>query len=202
MILKVSLLFIKLLICLAGQDDEDAACATCAAASEVVKVKAKSAEMLDESSLCGDPLMYATFVAPVHQYSTETEPSRQASFNYPSRQPSFKQNSSEADGGSQGSQSLLNVPPSGGIRTSLTPDRGLGPDRGLSQPPHDDEVQDIYAEVPPEWPLPPVPPLHTNINTSEMQKSSAIVGQHDQDCLEISQEELERQVCDLYKSIF
>ena len=184
-------LFIKL-ICLAGQDDEDAACATCAAASEAVKVKAKSAEMLDEAvSLCGDPLMYATFVAPVHQYSTETEPSRQASFNYPSRQPSFKQNSSEADGGSQGSQSLLNVP-SGGLRTSLTPDRGL------SQPPHDDEVQDIYAEVPPEWPLPPVPPLHTNITTSEMQKSSAIVGQHDQDCLEISQEELERQVCDLY----
>ena len=50
-----------------------------------------------DDSLCGDPLMYATFVAPVHQYSTETEPSRQASFNYPSsRQPSFKQNSSEA----------------------------------------------------------------------------------------------------------
>ena len=35
-----------------------------------------SNDALDES-LCGDPLMYATFVAPVHQYSTETEPSRQ-----------------------------------------------------------------------------------------------------------------------------
>ena len=50
-------------------------------------------------SLCGDPLMYATFVAPVQQYSTEsTEPSRQPSFNYAnSRQPSFKQNSSETE---------------------------------------------------------------------------------------------------------
>ena len=37
-----------------------------------------SKDALDES-LCGDPLMYATFVAPVHQYSTETEPSRQVS---------------------------------------------------------------------------------------------------------------------------
>ena len=175
---------------ISGQEDEDAGCATCAAASEAEKAKAKSAELLDETSLCGDPLMYATFVAPVHQYSTETEPSRQASFNYPSRQPSFKQNSSEADGGSQGSQSLLNVPPSGsgGLRTSLTPDRA-----SLSQP-HDDEVQDIYAEVPPEWPLPPVPPRgHSSITASEMQKSS-VAGQHDQDCLEISQEELERQV--------
>lgn len=45
-----------------------------------------------------------------------------------------------------------------------------------------DTVQDIYAEVPPEWPhLPPVPPHH-----SSMQK--------DQECVEISQEELERQV--------
>lgn len=65
-----------------NQDDDDE--------RKVVKQK----DILDES-LCGDPLMYATFVAPVHQYSTETEPSRQASFNYPSRQPSFKQNSSE-----------------------------------------------------------------------------------------------------------
>ena len=31
------------------------------------------------------------------QYSTETEPSRQPSFNYASRQPSFKQNSSETE---------------------------------------------------------------------------------------------------------
>ena len=162
--------------------------------------------------------MYATFVAPVHQYSTETEPSRQASFNYPSRQPSFKQNSSEADAGSHGSQSLLNVPCSSatgpGLRTSLTPDRGLSlqPDPSSSTttapppPPilhldQDDEVQDIYAEVPPEcWPLPPVPPQHCHTTTnavllssSEMQKSN--FGQHDQECLEISQEELERQVC-------
>ena len=56
-----------------------------------------SSEALD-LSLCGDPLMYATFVAPVQQYSTEsTEPSRQPSFNYASRQPSFKQNSSETE---------------------------------------------------------------------------------------------------------
>ena len=156
--------------------------------------------------------MYATFVAPVHQYSTETEPSRQASFNYPSRQPSFKQNSSEADAGSQGSQSLLNVPCSGGLRTSLTPDRGLSqpsdPSSSTAPPINlhdldqdDDEVQDIYAEVPPEciWPLPPVPPQlchNTNatvLSSSEMQKSN--FGQHDQECLEISQEELERQVC-------
>ena len=41
----------------------------------------------DEDDICGDPLVYATFVAPIHQYSTETEPSRQPSFN--SRQPSF-----------------------------------------------------------------------------------------------------------------
>ena len=55
-----------------------------------------------EDSLLGDPLVYATFVAPVQQYSTETEPSRQPSFNsrqpsFNSRQPSFKQNSAEAD---------------------------------------------------------------------------------------------------------
>ena len=43
--------------------------------------------------------VYATFVAPVQQYSTETEPgSRQPSFNsINSRQPSFKQSSSEAE---------------------------------------------------------------------------------------------------------
>ena len=69
--------------------------------------------------------MYATFVAPVHQYSTETEPSRQASFNYPSRQPSFKQNSSEADSQpdllqASGSGGHLGVPVQG-FRTSLTP---------------------------------------------------------------------------------
>jgi hypothetical protein len=41
----------------------------------------------EEDDSCGDPLVYATFVAPIQQYSTETEPSRQPSFN--SRQPSF-----------------------------------------------------------------------------------------------------------------
>jgi hypothetical protein len=41
----------------------------------------------EEDDICGDPLVYATFVAPIQQYSTETEPSRQPSFN--SRQPSF-----------------------------------------------------------------------------------------------------------------
>ena len=54
-------------------------CATCAE-------EARDSEL---DSLCGDPLVYATFVAPVQQYSTETEPSRQ---------PSVKQNSSEAEG--------------------------------------------------------------------------------------------------------
>ena len=152
--------------------------------------------MLDES-LCGDPLMYATFVAPVHQYSTETEPSRQASFNYPSRQPSFKQNSSEADGsqpdilqsqalgaGGAASSAAAAAIGAGGnnhlgvpsvLRTSLTPERAVYVPA--------DEVQDIYTEVPaPEWPLPPPP------RVAEMQKNS------DQDCVEISQEELERQV--------
>ena len=104
----------------------------------------------------------------------------QASFNYPSRQPSFKQNSSEADS----QPDLLQPTASGGghslgvpvpLRTSLTP-----PDRVYVT---SDEVQDIYTEVPPEWPpLPPVPPHHQQ----NMQK--------DQDCVEISQEELERQV--------
>ena len=63
----------------------------------------KSQDSEHEDSLLGDPLVYATFVATVQQYSTETEPSRQPSFN--SRQPSFnskgpsssKQNSSEVD---------------------------------------------------------------------------------------------------------
>ena len=57
--------------------------------------EAKGLESELDDSLCGDPLVYATFVAPVQQYSTETEPSRQPSFN--SRQQSFKQNSSEAE---------------------------------------------------------------------------------------------------------
>lgn len=62
-------------------------CAECAQES-----KEQEAE---DASLLGDPLVYATFVANIQQYSTETEPSRQPSFN--SRQPSFKQNSSEAE---------------------------------------------------------------------------------------------------------
>jgi hypothetical protein len=173
--------------------DEPEGCPSCAAAvSEAVEVvqtvsnsrnllhpsSAKS-DMLDDS-LCGDPLMYATFVAPVHQYSTDTEPSRQASFNYPSRQPSFKQNSSEADGSQpdilqpQIAQPLLGVPPAG-VRASLTPERV-----------YVDEVQDIYAKVPPEWPLPPVPPRHQGFEMQQPLQSS--------DCVEISQEELERQV--------
>ena len=57
-------------------------CATCAQ-------EARGGQDSELDSLCGDPLVYATFVAPVHQYSTETEPSRQ---------PSVKQNSSEAEG--------------------------------------------------------------------------------------------------------
>ena len=152
--------------------------------------------VLDES-LCGDPLMYATFVAPVHQYSTETEPSRQASFNYPSRQPSFKQNSSEADGSQPDilqpqPQPLLGVPAttSRHLRASLTP-----PDQ--RQMYNVDEVQDIYTEVPPEWPLPPVPPRHHHysqqLSLSEIMHKAPLATS-EQDCLEISHEELEHQV--------
>jgi len=76
-----------------ARDSSARVCATCAQ-------EAKGQESELEDSLFGDPLVYATFVATVQQYSTETEPSRQTSFN--SRQPSFKQNSSEAE--SQGQQ--------------------------------------------------------------------------------------------------
>ena len=65
-------------------------CATCAS-----QVKGQQSEDI-EDSLFGDPLVYATFVATVQQYSTETEPSRQPSVV--SRNPSFKQNSGEAEG--------------------------------------------------------------------------------------------------------
>ena len=65
-------------------------CATCAS-----QVKGQQSEDI-EDSLFGDPLVYATFVATVQQYSTETEPSRQPSVV--SRNPSFKQNSWEAEG--------------------------------------------------------------------------------------------------------
>jgi len=68
--------------------------------------EARGQESEIEDSLLGDPLVYATFVAPVQQYSTETEPSRQPSFNsrqpsFNSRHPSFKQNSSEAEAAAQ-----------------------------------------------------------------------------------------------------
>ena len=131
-------------------------CTACHAA-----LKSPSDDTLD---LMGDPIMYATFVAPVHQYSTETEPSRQPSFNYQSRQPSFKQNSSEAETvGSQGEGS--------GQPYAPFPER---PMPVSDQTGDQDEVQDIYAKVP----LPPLPP--------QLMGSSS-------DCMEISQEELDRQ---------
>ena len=144
-----------------------------------------------DDSLCGDPLMYATFVAPVHQYSTETEPSRQASFNYPSRQPSFKQNSSDAEGGSgvasgaagdqQGTYSQFpgNLPVPGSTGKSRTPEKLYSKD-----------VQDIYEQVPvDQWPLPPLPLDHHELDAEyELKQQTA------QDCVqEVSQEELEQQ---------
>ncbi len=84
----------------------------------------KRADDALDVSLCGDPLMYATFVAPVQQYSSETEPSRQPSFN--SRQPSFRQqNSAEA-------------PHFPGL-----PRHAYADD-------HDDHVQDIFVPALPE----------------------------------------------------
>ena len=80
-------------------------CATCAS-----QVKGQESEEL-EDSLFGDPLVYATFVATVQQYSTETEPSRQPSVV--SRNPSFKQNSWEAEGppaSSQQDKSEVSIP--------------------------------------------------------------------------------------------
>ena len=144
-----------------------------------------------DDSLCGDPLMYATFVAPVHQYSTETEPSRQASFNYPSRQPSFKQNSSDAEGGSgvasgaagdqQGNYSQFpgNLPVPGSRGKSRTPEKL-----------YSKEVQDIYEQVPiDQWPLPPLPLDHIELD-AEYELKQQIVP----DCVqEVSQEELEQQ---------
>ena len=150
---------------------------------------------LDES-LCGDPLMYATFVAPVHQYSTETEPSRQASFNYPSRQPSFKQNSTDAETGTgagsgtaaepqqQGSvpQFPVNLPVPGSRGKSKTPDNKLYGKQG---------IQDIYEQVPVEqWPLPPLPVGHQEIDAQDEISQNPIA----QECVqEVSQEELEHQ---------
>lgn len=74
------------------------------------RVCASCAQEAEDSSLLGDPLVYATFVANIQQYSTETEPSRQPSFN--SRQPSFKQNSSEAELPSPAPGALPEVQPS------------------------------------------------------------------------------------------
>ena len=190
--------------------EEASKCASCAAVKAAHKGALEDDDDDDDDeddddkdeSMCGDPLMYATFVAPVHQYSTETEPSRQASFNYPSRQPSFKQNSSEADGSQPDILQVQQQPhnlhqlhlgvPSNLQRTSLTPDRCTA-SAPIYVSSSQDEIQDIYTEVPPDWPLPPVPPPHLHhhhphLSSSEMQKHS------DQDCVEISQEELERQV--------
>ena len=69
--------------------ESNSLCASCAK-----EVKGEESEDI-EDSLFGDPLVYATFVATVQQYSTETEPSRQPSVI--SRNPSFKQNSCEPD---------------------------------------------------------------------------------------------------------
>ncbi len=105
--------------------------------------------------------MYATFVAPVQQYSTETEPSRQPSFNHPSpssRQPSFKQNSSETEhhigsgggGGGGGAASAEAFPAAAAAAIPPPP---------IPPPNDDDAVYDIYQEVPSvgDWPLPPLP---------------------------------------------
>ena len=56
-----------------------------------------------------------------------------------------------------------------------------------------DQVQNIYTEVPSEWPpLPPVPP-HQYPNMPKPPPScDTLVGDH---CVEMSHEELERQVC-------
>ena len=78
--------------CVSDDDDDDDEGSVTGGRAEVCATCAQEARGLEDSeldSLCGDPLVYATFVAPVHQYSTETEPSRQ---------PSVKQNSSETEG--------------------------------------------------------------------------------------------------------
>ena len=138
--------------------------------------------------------MYATFVAPVHQYSTETEPSRQASFNFPSRQPSFKaQNSSEVEATvAAGTGVNLPLPPPPPTEANLSvpaADHRGGHRRLYCNDDDDDDggeeeeessvVQDIYEQVPVEqWPLPPLPP-----------------GASDQESVqEISQAELEHQL--------
>lgn len=146
------------------------ACASCSADSGLNANQVVPNDSLDES-LCGDPLVYATFVAPVQQYSTETEPSRQPSLNIPSRTPSLKQNSGEA----------MEYPAPAPAHAH-TPFPRLPYGANVEQR-YSDEVQDLYKEIPvvhhPQGsqgglPLPP----------SE---------QHGTDCMEISQEELDNQ---------
>jgi len=60
-------------------EEEPEVCLSCEA-------EAQGYPHIDEEEDFGDPLVYATFVAPIHQYSTETEYSRQTSVH--SRQPS------------------------------------------------------------------------------------------------------------------
>ena len=88
---------------------------------------------------------------------------------------------------------LLGVPLP--VRTSLTPpDRVYVTDTcaDTCEDTCTDQVQNIYTEVPPEWPpLPPVPP-HQYPNMPKPPTScDTLVGDH---CVEMSHEELERQV--------
>ena len=64
------------------QEDGPSVCASCER-----EARGGHEDDEEEDDICGDPLVYATVVAPIQQYRTETEPSRQPSFN--SRQPSF-----------------------------------------------------------------------------------------------------------------
>lgn len=161
------------------------------AAAAAANVKLDSGETLD-SSLCGDPLMYATFVAPVHQYSTETEPSsRQPSFNYSSRQPSFKHNSSsEAEMNPVDSQVQYQQNLTANFPALPVPSSTDEPQR------FDDEVQDIYEKVPVDhWPIPPPPAPQQK--PRRLQHHHAILVEED-NCAtglveEFSQEDLDNQ---------
>ena len=129
-----------------------------------------------DDSLCGDPLMYATFVAPIQQYSTETESSRQPSFNISSRTPSMKQNSSEA--------------PSAEVASANQDQQCLIPFPALPpklEPTYSNQVQDIYEQVPLEhWSIPPNIPPHHPVTTNENVMSA--------DCIEYTQADLNQQV--------
>jgi hypothetical protein len=156
-------------------------CASCAAAAAASGKSPKPGSGELDDSLCGDPLMYATFVAPVHQYSTETEPSRQTSFNYPSRQPSFKQNSSEAEPQGEYGYQQQQHPQSSFLGGQLPVPRCSS--SGSADYERSDEIRDIYEEVPTidRWPLPPLP--HEDAGDSAEVCS-----------VEVSQEELEQQL--------